>query len=287
MLTNLRKKRVARGRGEPKTILRQVLYGIAFLSLTSLFGVFIWYVTRLPAFTIKEIQVRGGETISHEEVRTEVENELRGEYLRLVPHRFAFWYPHDAIVETLERIPRIHAITVERKGRTQLDVVFSEYAPFALWCVPLTLTPDCYFLDENGFAFAPSPALSGGSLVRHTFEDRTVLEVGQVIPSKTFAEVHTFLEKLSSELSLRVTDVFHTKDNDLYVSVNGGGEIRIAGGDSLDAVFENLKSVLASKDFKHLEPGNFQYIDLRFGNKIFVNEEELKVATTTSTTTEL
>jgi len=287
MLFRSPKKHTARGRSEPKSILHQVLYGVALLILVTAIIVSIWYVTRLTSFTIKEVRVSGGETISHDEVRTQVENELRGEYLRLVPHRFSFLYPHDAVVTALERIPRIHDISIVRKGRTVLEVAFSEYKPFALWCVPATQMTDCYFVDENGFAFASSPLLSGGALVRHTFENRTVLEVGQVLPTKTFADIHAFLAKVSDELSLRVTDVLHTKDNDIYFSVNGGGEIRIAGDDSLDAVFENLQSVLTSKDFVHLEPGNFQYIDLRFGSKIFVNEEELKIATTTATTTEL
>lgn len=285
MLFSVRKKHTAYGRSEPMTMLRQVLYGVVLLVLLTVLIVSIWYVTRLSSFTIKEVRVSGGETISHEEVRTQVENELRGEYLRLVPHRFAFGYPHDAVVAALERIPRIHSISIVRKNRTVLEVAFSEYKPFALWCAPATEIPDCYFVDKSGFAFAPSPQLSGGALVRHTFADRTVLAIGQVIPNKTFAEIHLFLTKVSSGLSLRVTDVLHTKDNDLYLSVNGGGEIRIAGDNSLDEVFENLQSVLTSKDFVHLEPGNFQYIDLRFGKKIFVNEELPAVATTSSTTT--
>ena len=45
--------------------------------------------------------------------------------------------------------------------------------------------------------------------------------------------------------------------------------------DSPASVIENLKTILVSEEFSHLKPGNFQYIDLRFGNKIFVNEEEV------------
>ena len=37
-------------------------------------------------------------------------------------------------------------------------------------------------------------------------------------------------------------------------------------------VVENLLVVLASPEFSHLNPGNFSYIDLRFGEKVFVNE---------------
>jgi len=38
--------------------------------------------------------------------------------------------------------------------------------------------------------------------------------------------------------------------------------------------FKNLQSILSSEEFIHLQNGAFQYIDLRFGDKIFLNEEE-------------
>jgi len=34
----------------------------------------------------------------------------------------------------------------------------------------------------------------------------------------------------------------------------------------------NLNVVLTSDEFTDIQPGGFQYIDLRFGNKVFVNE---------------
>lgn len=245
------------------------------------------WVTNRPMLLIDDVTVSGGETISHDDVRERIEFELRGDYLHIIPHRFFLFYPHDAIEASLKRIPRIHDITIVQKDRTTLDVTFSEYRPIALWCIPNTDTPECYFLDETGFAFAPSPALKGGAFVRHIYEDRTTLAVEQLMPSGEFTTIQEFLEKLDENLSLRVTDVIHTKEGDMYLKVNGGGEIRMVGDGSFDTALENLSSVLQSAKFKHLKPGNFQYIDVRFGNKVFVNEEEPVSATTTATTTPL
>jgi hypothetical protein len=145
--------------------------------------------------------------------------------------------------------------------------------------------PKCYFLDATGYAFAPGPQLEGGTLVRHIREGGEVLEKKQVFEASAFQGMHTFLLELTNELKLRVTDVLYTKDGDANLSVNGGGKLRIRSGEPYEKIFENLKSVLTSETFKHLEPGNFQYIDLRFGNKIFVNEQPEVIATTTEATT--
>jgi hypothetical protein len=49
-------------------------------------------------------------------------------------------------------------------------------------------------------------------------------------------------------------------------------------------VFQNLKTILASEEFAHIAPGEFQYIDLRFGDKVFVREANMDTSTTSSST---
>ncbi len=53
----------------------------------------------------------------------------------------------------------------------------------------------------------------------------------------------------------------------------GGSELKTVASKDAQETIDNLLVVLASEEFAHLKPGNFQYIDLRFGNKVFVNEE--------------
>jgi hypothetical protein len=49
----------------------------------------------------------------------------------------------------------------------------------------------------------------------------------------------------------------------------------------------NLETILASGTFTHLKPGNFQYVDLRFGSKVFVNEAPVASSTPETTDTEI
>lgn len=273
MLFSARKNKAARRREDPKTMWRHALYGTVLFVCIAILVVALWYGTRLPSLTITEITVEGGETISHEDVRVRVEEVLRGDYLRIIPYRFSLLYPHDIILNSLATIPRMYDIAIVRKDLQTLLVTFREFLPQALWCTPNTESTECFFLDDQGFAFSPSPMLTGGSFIRHIFADRETLEVGSVMSPEEFSRIQLFLERIQEELSLRITDVLHTKEGDLFLRINGGGEIRIAQDDSFDRVFANLSSVLESESFTHLEPGNFQYIDLRFGNKVFVNEE--------------
>jgi len=72
--------------------------------------------------------------------------------------------------------------------------------------------------------------------------------------------------------------------------VVGGGEFKVTLTQEPEQTVENLLVVLTSEEFQGIEPGSFQYIDLRFGNKVFVNEElatpNEDVTSEISTTTE-
>ncbi len=265
---------------------RQVLRGTIRLLIIGTLLTLTWYVTRLPMFTLREVSISGGETIPHEVVRARVLTELTGAYFLIVPKRFSYLYPHDRITEVVGNIPRVHSVEVGRNSETELHVSFSEYVPYALWCAGEADVP-CWFMDENGYAFAEAPRLTGGTLVRHTVEGSVELNEGLAIDTEKLRALERFVERAETELGLRITALAHKKNGDIELFINGGGAIFISGTKDIEATFENLRTVLAAPEFEHLEPGNFRYIDVRFDNKVFVNEEleTEAIATTTATST--
>ncbi|HEU4677186.1 MAG TPA: hypothetical protein VFS75_00520 [Candidatus Paceibacterota bacterium] len=251
---------------------RQLVFGGLLLVTLGLLGSGVWYATRLPALTIAAVEVDGGETISHDTVRTRVENVLSGSYVLLVPKRFSYLYPHDAIVASLSAVPRVHDVSVERTSRNELAVSFDEYVPHALWCASGASSTPCWFIDDTGYAFSAAPDLRGGTLVRHLDENATDVHEGQVIDAAKLAAVDRFISRAERELHFRITALTYRKDGDVEFSVNGGGMILASADKDLDAAFDNLKTVLESPKFSHLAPGTFKYVDVRLESKIFVNE---------------
>ncbi len=131
-----------------KAYVLQIVRGVLILLVVIVVGYGIWYVTRLPSLTIADISVSGGGTIPHEVIQSEVERELAGTYLALIPRRFTYLYPAAAIKSTIGAIPRVKDVTLERSERTALIVSFTEYEPFALWCDEAR--QHCLFIDEFG-----------------------------------------------------------------------------------------------------------------------------------------
>jgi len=266
-----------------RMLVRQLIIGAVLFSVFALLLAGVWYVTRISSLSITTIEVSGGETINHAVVETAVQRVLEGAYLGIIPRRFAWWYPDAEVYEAVRAIPRVKDPQIERTPGTTLSVTFNEYVPYALWCTDRT-DSDCLFIDETGYAFTAAPHLKGGALTRFHSLGATPKIGDRMTTLEHLKTMTDFIHIVSLNLKFEISTVeFDSADDVFYVLVDGG-ELRATLHDSALQVFDNLRTILASKEFTHIKPGNFQYIDLRFGNKVFVNEE-LGVATSTESGT--
>lgn len=281
MLMKKRRKRI-----DPNTVvlLKRILSGIAsiFLVVLLLFG--IWHGTRVSSLTITSVKAEGGETIDNNKLEALVTGVLEGEYVGFVPKRFSWFYPKKKIYETLYSIDRIHNVEVERVDGTSLSVTYDEYIPHALWCVSV-VSDDCFFVDDSGFAFAEAPKLTGASLLRFVKSgyDPTLDEI--LLETDSYKKINYLIDLLSNQ-GWFVSYVEIDQVGDVFLQIVGGGELKVSLSITPEETIDNLFVVLNSDKFSHIEPGNFKYIDLRFGNKVFVNEEfeDFEMDTTSSTT---
>lgn len=256
---------------------RHIIKSTVVAILVVIFFVSVWYGARRPEFTITSISVEGGETVPYDLIEKKANDMLVGAYVLLIPKRFTYLYPHDRIVKAVESIPRVKKARVIRITKNELNISFEEHMPDALWCDSVSTsssTPSrCLFVDEFGYAFSLAPNLRGGALVRYITEisEPTIDEF--VLPQSTLLIFKRFAEALAERHSMRIHAITLTKDNDLIFNLNTGADILINKDSDIQAVFDNLESILSSEEFGSLAPGDFDYIDLRFGNKIYVKEE--------------
>ena len=264
---NWKKRRVARS--QQSMLKLQIFVGVTIVVVLGLLMTALYYGTRASSMQIDEIVVIGGYTIPHAEVKRVVQQQLQGSYLRLIPRTFVWTYPEGTIEKRLLEIPRLKQSELLVEGQV-LTVVFDEYQPQALWCGDEE--GDCFFLDSAGFAFAKAPELTGSAFVRYQEKGKAAEVKSQMVDRDFLSATSDFTDRLASELGLYVTHVQVVDELDVTYRVSGGGEIKVAKGMDLDDTFNNLKTILGSEDFAHLDTGSFAYIDLRFGDKVFVNE---------------
>jgi len=275
----------ARIRTARSTYIIQILKGFFILGFFIGLGWSVWHGTRLPSLTISEIEISGGDTINHNVVRKAVETELEGTYLAFIPKTFTYLYPASAILSSVEAIPRIKDVNIKKVNNQKLSVVFDEHEPRALWCDENS--QHCLLVDEKGYAFTDAPNLSGGSLLRFVIEDTPLLLRQHMLSESELSQALAFSEALKNEFGFTVERVWYEQNKDITYTLVGGGKLLTNSEEAIEVTLSNLATILDSENFLHLRPNNFQYIDLRFGNKVFVNEELVGTEMTSSTTEEL
>lgn len=261
----------------------QLVVGIVIAIVIALLVTTIWYVTRIASLQIENVEVIGGETIPHSVIENIVKTQLTGTYLKLVPKKFSPFYPKQAIIENIKSIDRVKNVDVQTSKDQTVTVVFDEYIPYALWCQD-SESLSCFFIDATGFAFAEAPELEGNAFVRYTEEGVVPKNKSNSFERSYIEETEVFIELLKEKLSLYVTHVSKHGTYDIEYKIGGGGIIKVSQRISMEDTFANLETILRSKEFEHIEPGAFAYIDLRFGDKVFVNEALEPIASTTAST---
>lgn len=276
-----------RRRLTPETVimLKQVLFGVLLATVLGGLLTGIWYGTRVAALTLDKVTVSGGETISHVMVESIATETLAGTYFKLVPRQFAWLYPETEIIQNIYALERVQSIHLERIEGTELEISITEYLPTALWCSE-EAAGACLFVDETGYAFTTAPDLTGGAFVRYTTLGREPTRGEQLVPVDDLAAVTWLYTTLEDELGWSVVQIEIDTVGDVFYTLRDRSELKVTLAADPAETYANLVTVLDSDSFTDLAPGDFQYIDLRFGNKVFVNREPWETfATSTASST--
>jgi hypothetical protein len=233
-------------------------------------------VTRVPAFLIQEIDVRGNEAITKNEIVALVNSSLAGTYFFLSPRNNQFLLPKNKIALGIaNQFKRVDDIQFQNSGDNTLVVKIHEREPIGVWCKTQEST-DCYFIDYSGFVFSQSPQFSGD--VFYTYRGGiNGKPLGQTfVSSEAFVRVNDFIEKLRA-LGVE-TESYEIIDTDSHqVFIKDGGRIIFSTDVPYEVILENIRAILASDAFGDDVHGvllEVDYIDLRFGNKVFYKFNE-------------
>lgn len=236
---------------------------LALLCVLVFIGIVIGFFY-FPKFRIREISVEGTIALDQEQFKREAQKFLEGKYFKIFPYDNIFILPEGKMaVEFSEKFPLLKKIAVKGDFPQKLSVIVEERKAKALWCQK----DFCAFLDETGFIFQLAPNFSGGIFLKFFDERKEPSAIGKMMvdPAEfkklsSFAELLAKKEFVAAKIILKDADIyeFHLKEG-WYILLNSKNESSQA--------FSNLELVL-EQTIKEKRP-KLEYIDLRFGKKVF------------------
>lgn len=245
--------------------------GVFVLCLLFVGGVV--YLLNREEVLFERVVVSGAEVLDARELETFAAGHLEGKYLFTIPRSNIFLYPKYTIAANVfENYKRLKDVEVERENWRTLRVSVVEREPHTQWCGENRLegvVPECYFLDEDGYIYALAPTFSDDVYFHFYGPLGSGEPIGQFFLERSeYRSLSLFLSTLRED-DIAVQDLAVRDEMDYELYLKGDVQVIFGRKQDLGRVYENLKSVLLSEAFKDVELHTLQYIDLRFGNKVY------------------
>ncbi len=234
-----------------------LLFLVAFILVLGLAAL------RLQIFRIQKIEISKLETVNQGKIKNEIKNEISGNFFYIIPKDSLFFYPKSVIRKNLEQnFPSLSSLQLTGSIINQtLYVATEEKVTVALWC-----SGACYNMDYTGSVFA-SAAGDNQSFIKY---EGLILgnPVGKKF-SQDFAELAKFAKSIKT-LGFPVEKVKIIDENSAEMQLQEGFYIKFLPRAAGEGLLENLKIFI--ENLKAKNGGslpNLEYIDARYGNKIF------------------
>ncbi|HDH04001.1 MAG TPA: FtsQ-type POTRA domain-containing protein [Candidatus Campbellbacteria bacterium] len=263
----LRRKRIALRTG--------VLVIVALFLCAGFVGLF--YIQK---FRIQKVSAKGNYALNKKEIIENISDSLNGKYFGIFPRDNIFIIPKEEIKSNLlAAFPRVKSVFLNRDFPNSLFVEIKERKPAALFCEnnesALPALPNqgeptdkstyrqgkCSFVGEDGFIFGKAALFSGNVYLKFYREGGG--------NGKTITQLKNLMEfvKLASKENIKITKIILAGEELRKFYTSEGWYILLNNNNDTQITFENLKLALENKikeNRKYLD-----YIDLRFGNKVY------------------
>ena len=236
--------------------------------------------THIHGFQIQKISINGLEATPENNVRQVVASVLAGSYAAgLIPRGFLLAAPTQQIIDRIKnQFPLIADIEVKKEFPDKLAMVIQERKLFGVLCndsttenavVQVEREIQCFYLDTNGITYQKAPETHGFLIMRVSTDNPEITLGGQAVDMIAMRRMIDLTQKLPPILGSQVVSyqIRHAASHELRAVSKVGFSLLIKQDDDMNAMLSVLKTVLEKEIGSKRK--NLDYIDLRFGNKVF------------------
>lgn len=224
--------------------------------------VFIGLLMYDDFYQLKEVEVKDLSKTSPYSLQALVKEEVNKKALKTSSLIFTPTKPIKKSI--IQSYPHIRDVEVKKQFPGKLEINVKEREPKLVWCQK----KDCYYVDQNGIIFQKVKEPEDELVVEVALSQQ--LEFGKrAFKSDDINFIFELKEALEKDFTITKMHIPHKYG--LFVKIAAGPELRFYFKDNLEDQVERLKILI---DTKIEELSKVQYIELRYGNRIYYKPEE-------------
>lgn len=237
-----------------------------------LFFLFSLWFANTAWLRITRVSVSGENVIPQTSIETVANDVIASKYLGLYSKANILLYPKSKILRELHTLyPTLQTADIHASDFHTIAITVTERTPHALWCSASSAT--CVLLDDDGLAYANAPDYSGAVYEKYygALPDGPLPK--QFLTPAEFRSLSALIDAFAKKVAPdTITTIEVDENKDVHVSIageTGGYKILFALGDNSGSVFERFTIALTAGPFTTHKLSDFEYIDLRFGTKVY------------------
>ena len=267
----LPQSKVRARRKKRRILIASLVCGAALL----LFGGIVW-LAHAQFMRITTVDVSGETTLSADTISNAALADISGSYLYLFPKNNIFLYPKSRTEADLaSQMPTIAKVSVEAKDFHTLQVTVEERARKALWCgTSVASASACFWLDQDGLAYAADQEAALGLEASSSYERYYGALTGgapqHYLTSEEFNALSALVDALAqNQQSNTIQSIEVNVAGDVHVMFANNFTLIFSLSSAGADVYSRFQLALTSDAFANHSLGDFQYLDLRFGDKLY------------------
>ena len=231
--------------------------------LSGLVGLTYW-----SSLQIKDIAINGAQTLSSGTVEAFVRDRLVGEYWYVFSKSNIFLYPKQQIIaDLIKAYPVLASADVHAVDFHTIAVNLVEREPRALWC---SQDERCLFMDENGVVYGEAPIFSEPVYLSYYGTASGEALPKQYLTPAEFQSLSALVDAIIQKISGDKVQTISVDDaRDVRMRFVSGFTLMFALDDEGGDVFERLSLAFTADPFNTHKLSDFEYLDLRFGDKLY------------------
>lgn len=245
------------------------------MSIVSLFVIALgatYYFTS-ERFQVNNIIVRGLKNTSEDDARQVISFWLSEKSLYVVPHKVLWLASIGDIAARLKTsLPTVKEVSIVKEYPDELIFDFKEYDGWGVLC---SGDPEkCFWIDRGGVAFSSASEFSGIIVPKIRDMRERNFRLGEEQLSPDLMKLITYFNERAptNDYLQSLQFIIDKQDATLRVTTRNGWNILLLETSDPEKSYNNLKTTLEGEIKDRVS--KLDYIDLRFGNRIFYKFKE-------------
>lgn len=237
----------------------------SFFALPVLLLLFFVFLVRFSFFQVRGILVSGNFYVSEEQIKEAANSFLTGNKFLFVPKSNLIFLNKDKLSEEiLKTFTKIESVSINRKINGLIELNIKERETEFVFCEEEQ--NECYLTDINGLIFAKaSPEEIIGKIILSGVNFENPL-MKNFVSVDSMSKCREAIRELSSE-DIEVDSLLY-ESQDKFIFSTEVGNIILNPEENISSSTKN--AILLIKDIREKDTdATFEYIDARFGSKMF------------------